>query len=147
MSEEDYRQIFVKKLAYYMNKYKKNQMDLMNDLGLSSSTVSSWCTGKKLPRMGKIQMLADYFGIEKSDLIEDKSDTSDIPKILQYYNKLNDFGKHEAAKRVEELTFLPQYTSDSIPTNAANERKYAAPEEKAISDSIMMDDNEWEGFH
>ena len=57
-----------------MSLNNKNQMDLMNDLSLSSSTVSSWCTGKKLPRMGKIQMLADYFHIEKSDLLEDKED-------------------------------------------------------------------------
>lgn len=83
MSEEEYRHIFVKKLSYYMNKYGKNQMDLMNDLGLSSSTVSSWCTGKKLPRMGKIQMLADYFGIEKSDLIEEKSHTPPEPTYYQ----------------------------------------------------------------
>ena len=74
MSEDEYRRIFSKKLNYYMSLNNKNQMDLMNDLSLSSSTVSSWCTGKKLPRMGKIQMLADYFHIEKSDLLEDKED-------------------------------------------------------------------------
>lgn len=75
MSEDEYRRVFSKKLNYYMSLNEKNQMDLMNDLDLSSSTVSSWCTGKKLPRMGKIQMLADYFHIEKSDLLEDKYDT------------------------------------------------------------------------
>ena len=85
-----------------MNKYEKNQMDLMNDLNLSSSTVSSWCTGKKLPRMGKIQMLADYFGIEKSDLIEDKSATAPehattlTPKeemLLSDFRALNEQGQ------------------------------------------------------
>lgn len=76
MSEEEYRKIFVKRLKYYMDINEKTQMDLMRDLGLSSSTVSNWCTGTKLPRMGKIQMLADYFGINKSDLIEDKTETS-----------------------------------------------------------------------
>ena len=34
----------------------------------------------------------------------------DNPKIIQYYDQLNDIGKHEAEKRVEELTYLPQYT-------------------------------------
>lgn len=72
MSDEEYRKIFVRKLAYYMAKNEKNQSDLIRDLGLSSATVSSWCTGKKLPRMDKIQALADYFGIEKSDLLEEK---------------------------------------------------------------------------
>ena len=56
-----------------MTSQGKNQMDLMHDLGLSSSTVSNWCTGAKLPRMDKIQLLADYFHIMKSDLLEEKS--------------------------------------------------------------------------
>lgn len=77
MSDEEYRKIFVKKLNYYMNLNNKKQIDLMNDLGLSSATVSSWCTGTKLPRMGKIQMLADYLGVEKSDLLEEKKEESD----------------------------------------------------------------------
>lgn len=71
MNEEDYKKVFSNRLKFYMDKYGKNQMDLMKDLGLSSSTVSNWCTGLKLPRMNKIQMLADYFGVNKSDLIEE----------------------------------------------------------------------------
>ena len=70
MSDE-YRKIFVRKLAYYMQLNNKKQIDLMHDLGLKSATVSSWCTGKKLPRVDKIQLLADYFHIEKSDLLEE----------------------------------------------------------------------------
>lgn len=80
MSEEEYRKVFVRKLAYYMQLNGKNQMDLMRDLDLKSATVSSWCTGKKLPRMDKIQMLADYFNIEKSDLLEEKDND-----FLEYY--------------------------------------------------------------
>lgn len=73
MSEEDYKKIFSKNLNKYMELNGKTQQDLINDLGLSSSTISNWCTGLKLPRMGKIQLLADYFHINKSDLIENKS--------------------------------------------------------------------------
>ena len=86
MASDDYKKIFSKNLKYYMDLNSKNQMDLMNDLRLSSSTVSNWCTGLKLPRMDKVQMLADYFKINKSDLIEEKPLTSrdqkDIEKIL-----------------------------------------------------------------
>lgn len=78
MSEADYRKVFSRKLKYYMELKGKNQMDLMADLGLSSSTVSSWCTGSKMPRMGKVQMLADYFGVNKSDLIEETANSQSI---------------------------------------------------------------------
>ena len=57
---------------------KKIQADLINDLGLSSSTISNWCTGLKLPRMDKIQMLANYFNIQISDLLEDKPEGHNI---------------------------------------------------------------------
>ena len=73
MSENEYKKIFSKNLRYYMNKYNKKQSDLINDLGFSSSTISNWCTGENLPRMDKVQILADYFHINKSDLLEDKS--------------------------------------------------------------------------
>lgn len=75
--ENEHKKIFSKNLRYYMNKYNKKQSDLINDLGFSSSTISNWCTGEKLPRMDKVQMLADYFHINKSDLLEDKTNSKD----------------------------------------------------------------------
>lgn len=44
---------------------------------LHRRTISNWCTGEKLPRMDKVQMLADYFRINKSDLLEDKTNSKD----------------------------------------------------------------------
>ena len=67
------KEIFAKNLQYWMKTKNKTQMDFMNDLGLSSSTVSDWCNAKKYPRMGTVQMLADYLGVLKSDLIEEKT--------------------------------------------------------------------------
>lgn len=71
MSSDDRKKILSRKLNYYMSINGKNQMDLMKDLHLSSSTISSWCTGQKMPRMQKLEMLANYFGITVSDLIEE----------------------------------------------------------------------------
>ena len=142
MSENEYRKIFSKNLRYYMNKYNKKQSDLINDLGLSSSTISNWCTGEKLPRMDKVQILADYFHINKSDLIEEKEQQDDTPKIMQFYNKLNDLGKKEATKRVEELTYFPQYT-DSQLLNAAHAYEGKSEEAKKHDDDIMDNDDEW----
>ena len=43
--------------------------------GVSDKAVSTWETGKKEPRMGAIQKIADYFGISKSAIIEDAEDS------------------------------------------------------------------------
>jgi transcriptional regulator with XRE-family HTH domain len=59
--------------------------DICNALGISYFTVSDWVNGKKYPRMDKVEMLANYFGIQKSDLIEDQQekDTPDEIKLTE----------------------------------------------------------------
>lgn len=61
MAEDEYKKIFAKNLKHYMTSQGKNQIDLMRDLGLSSSTVSNWCTGAKLPRMVRYNCLQIIF--------------------------------------------------------------------------------------
>lgn len=73
MSEEDFKKLFSKNLNYFMNLNGKTQIDIINDLGFNKSSVSTWCNGTRLPRMDKVDDLAKYFGIKRSDLIEDKS--------------------------------------------------------------------------
>src|SRR5699024_6313467 len=41
-------------------------------LGVSYSTLSDWVNAKTYPRIDKIEMMANYFGVSKSDLVEDK---------------------------------------------------------------------------
>ncbi|NBH72163.1 XRE family transcriptional regulator [Clostridiaceae bacterium] len=76
MSEESYKKIFSRNLNYYMKINDKTQSDLVNDLNFNKSAVSTWCNGTRLPRMDKVEILAQYFKINRSDLIEENS-TSD----------------------------------------------------------------------
>ena len=68
---ENERKIFSKNLNFYMNKRGISQADIVNKFNLISSTVSDWCKGKKYPRADKVQLLADFLGILKSDLVEE----------------------------------------------------------------------------
>lgn len=72
MSEDEYRKIFSKNLTYFMSLNNKTQIDIINDLGFNKSAVSTWCNGTRLPRMDKVDALAKYFGINRSDLIENR---------------------------------------------------------------------------
>lgn len=65
----DYKKEFAKNLNRIMELNGKKQVDLINDLHLSSSTVSNWCTGLKLPRPEKIEMLCNYFNCTHIDLV------------------------------------------------------------------------------
>lgn len=79
--------MFARALTYYLALTNKTQQDLINDLGFSSSTVSQWCTGKTVPRMDRIQALADYLKIETTDLLRDptlysKENFTTDPKLV-----------------------------------------------------------------
>ena len=74
MSEKELNNIIAKNISYQLESKNKTQSDLAEYIGVSQTTVSNWCRGEKIPRMKKIDMICDYFGIKRSDLMEDKSD-------------------------------------------------------------------------
>lgn len=77
MSDDMYKKIFSENLRYYMSLNDKTQIDLINDLNLNKSAVSTWCNGSRLPRMDKVDLLAKYFNINRSDLIEERNCSED----------------------------------------------------------------------
>lgn len=83
-------------LKYYMKVKGINAKELSRILKVPYTTVLSWVKGEYYPRIDKIEMMSEYFGVLKSDLIEDKS------------NKPTDSGlserKREFIKKVEGMT-------------------------------------------
>ena len=72
MTKEWSRQVFSRNLRKYIADSGKTQKELADIIGVSAPTFNEWVSGKKFPRIDKIQKLADCFGILKSDLIEEK---------------------------------------------------------------------------
>lgn len=66
--------VFGNNLAYYVERSGKSQRELATMLGVASSTFNDWVKGRKYPRIDKIEMLANIFGILKSDLIEERTE-------------------------------------------------------------------------
>lgn len=121
----------------------KTRQQVCNSIGVKYTTFTGWVKGNAYPRIDKIELMADYFGISKSDLVEEKYISSKFPKIIDYYNQLNDFGKREATKRVEELTNLPQYINkdNTLIVNAAHSISGASEEDRQFDENIMDDEN------
>lgn len=66
--------VFSRNLRELMKQKGKDRNQVCADLGFKYTTFTDWYNGNKYPRIDKIEMLADYFGVLKSDLIEDKAD-------------------------------------------------------------------------
>lgn len=77
MSEEKQKSIFTHNLNKFISESGKTQAEIANAIGVSPQTFNTWCRGIAIPRMGKVQALADYFRINKSDLIEEKANQPD----------------------------------------------------------------------
>lgn len=73
-SKTDNKAVFAANLKRYMELHGKTRNDVCKALGVSYYTFTDWVNAKKYPRMDKVEKLANYFGVLKSDLIEDKSD-------------------------------------------------------------------------
>jgi transcriptional regulator with XRE-family HTH domain len=72
MSNIGNKEVMAKNLEFYANRSGKTQRELAEVAGVAPSTFNDWMKAKKYPRIDKIEKLADYFGIMKSDLIEEK---------------------------------------------------------------------------
>ena len=81
------KEIMAKNIQFYMDKYGKSRQDMCDALGVKYTTFTDWVKGNSYPRIDKIELMANYFGISKSDLVEERSiltsrDERDIEKIL-----------------------------------------------------------------
>lgn len=76
MLDDKYKKIFSKNLNYYMNLRGKTQTNIINDLDINKSAISSWCNGTRLPRMNKVELLANYLNINVSDLLGDNDENN-----------------------------------------------------------------------
>lgn len=77
-TKDDSKKVFAEKLNYYMNINNKNQDDIVKDLGINKSTISTWCRGIKMPGIDAIKKLANYFKVSLALLMGWESDELDI---------------------------------------------------------------------
>ena len=101
------KEIFANNLSFYMKQKGVDRNTLCADLDLKYTTVRDWLKGITYPRIGKIELLANYFNINKSDLIENKISTAQsdslLEKITNTARKLNTDNKKIVLRTSEEL--------------------------------------------
>lgn len=160
-------------IRFLRTKKGYSQDDIASKLGYKSfTTIQKWESGVSEPPLKALKKLSEIFNIDMNDLATKKlsTDTNNdnnvyyldvggivievnpakqeqteaAKRILAYCNKLNNKGIKEAAKRVEELTYIPEYTvDDNSLLNAAHELEGASKEEQQHDNDIMNNDDEW----
>ena len=114
--------IMSKNLKYYIERSGKDRRELADTWGFPYSTVTDWINGKKYPRIDRIEIMADYFGILKSDLIEEKTEEH------REMQKKNDIISDVVIRMQTDETF-----------SAAVESLYKLDEKKLLSILALLD--------
>lgn len=73
---------------------------LSDDLNISYTTISDWINGKTYPRIDKIELMANYFGIDKSNLVENKSESKLEDKAIRIAAHIDDDVTEEEMKEI-----------------------------------------------
>ena len=93
---------------------------------MNKSDLSQYFSVKFEPSQDKLVILSIALNVSEAWLIgfdvptQRYSTLDTTPQIMDYYNQLNDFGKKEATKYLEELTHFSKYTDN----NFANEENF-----------------------
>jgi transcriptional regulator with XRE-family HTH domain len=86
------RAVFARNLTRYVASFGVKQKHIAQAVGVTPATFCDWMKGRSYPRIEKIQMLADYFGIQKSDLVEDPNAEERVSpeeqKIMDLFHKV-----------------------------------------------------------
>lgn len=104
----EHKEVFAKNLKKYMELNGKSRREMCAALGYSYFTFSDWVNGKKMPRMDKVEQLANYFGILKSDLLEDKKETAPEDGLSEAKKQLLALAENCSEEEAEKLLQVMQ---------------------------------------
>lgn len=96
MSNLGNKEIMARNIKRLMELNGKDRNDVCKDLGFKYTTFTDWINANTYPRIDKIEMMANYFGVSKADLVEEKDDSE------YYYDK-------KSAEMAQFLFDNPEY--------------------------------------
>lgn len=110
------KEIFAENLKRLIEQKGITINDLSVILDVPYGTVWNWTAAKAYPRIDKIEMMAKYFGVNKSDLVEKPEDVmedklekafrgrADMKKLFKLADKLDPKELYAIIKTLEALT-------------------------------------------
>ena len=106
------KEIFSRNLRALMEQAGKDRNQVCDDLGFKYSTFNDWYNGNKYPRIDKIEMLSNYFGVMKSDLIEDKQSlpSNAVPVDFSHLKRIPILGRIAAGAPIYAEENIEGYT-------------------------------------
>lgn len=91
MSNIGNKEIMALNIKRFLDKKGMTMKDLAVELNVPYTTVLDWCKGATYPRIDKIELMARFFGVVKSELVEDPNDVeADKQRVKELQEQLRD---------------------------------------------------------
>lgn len=97
------KETMAKNLRYYMELNNVSSVEMCRVLDVPQSTFSYWLNAKTYPRIDKIEKMAKFFKVEKSDLIEERKPNAPAGKVTDDDIKFALFGGNVSDAAYEEV--------------------------------------------
>ena len=117
------KEVMARNILRYMDINDKDRKTVCADLGISYTTFTDWVKGNTYTRIDKIELLANYFGVSKADLVEEyvpeatlwkqRTLSPDEVQLLEDYQKLNAIGQGKVREYASDLTEQDRYKKDT----------------------------------
>ena len=91
------KKIMGENIQYYMDKMGIDRKDFAKAIDVPYSSLTDWINGKTYPRIDKIERMANYFGISKADLVEERNEDDpyyidpDTRELAEFLHKNSEY--------------------------------------------------------
>lgn len=115
MNEKEQKEIFSENLNRFLAIYDKSQKEVADAIGVSPQTFNTWCKGIAIPRMGKVELLSNYFHVPKTGLIDRQVDEIKERYDLEVAHMLMEIKNNPKLRKfVHAYMELPDKMKESI---------------------------------
>ncbi|GBG94613.1 bifunctional S24 family peptidase / transcriptional regulator [Ligilactobacillus salitolerans] len=118
MNELGNKKVMSANIKKQMKRLGIDRNKLVGDLGLKYTTVSDWINGKTYPRIDKIEMMADYFHVEKADLVEVTPSNLERPTGIKRIPVLGTIACGNPITADENIEEYRETVADHLPTGS-----------------------------
>lgn len=120
MSDLGNKAIMAENIQRLMDSRGINRNKICADLGFKYTTFTDWVKGNTYPRIDKIELMANYFGVPKSELVEKYTEgyytDREAAEFAEYlrtrpgarmlFSAAKDMSKEEMEETVKYIEFL-----------------------------------------
>ena len=146
------KEIMARNIRFYMDKYQKSRNDMCEALGVKYTTFTDWVKGNSYPRIDKIELMANYFGITKADLVEEHSTVTNLYNLqcttkeecdlIRSYRDLNTENRGKCRAYTQNLLTTQRMEDELLAAHARTDVEVTQEDIQHDLD-IMNDDSKW----